>query len=58
MNRKMTFEEWKQAVDNFLIRVYGLDSEGLNDWSYLDDYNRGVTPQASARRAVNNAKNS
>lgn len=56
MKAKMTYDEWKKAIDEILYKLYGLDSECLNDWRYAEDYKEGRSPTVTAKRAYKNAR--
>lgn len=52
----MTFQEYMAAVDVYLVRLCGIDSSMLPDWSYRDDYEDDVSPLRCAKRAIRNAR--
>lgn len=55
---KQTFEEWMKQVDVELLAQCHLASGDLPDWRYYDDYEDGVTPKRSAKRAIKYANES
>lgn len=46
------FKVWMNKVDKTLLRFIGKDSRGIYDWHYRDDFDDGVSPQESAKSAV------
>jgi hypothetical protein len=54
--RKLTFEQWKQAVDDQCSRMTGLSVDDLPDCPYRDWYENGITPLSAARMAIRLAK--
>ncbi|KKL76298.1 hypothetical protein LCGC14_2046270 [marine sediment metagenome] len=51
---KITFEEYKKAIDNFLLRKVGLSSDDLPDICYRDNYDMNVSVARTARQAIEN----
>jgi hypothetical protein len=51
-----TFDEWKKDVDRALVKICGAPSDDIDDWTYADDFDAGIFPEKSARRAIQNAK--
>jgi len=49
---RLTFEQWKQQVNNVLLVLVGLDSECLPDVDYYTWYSQGTSPTAAAKRAI------
>jgi hypothetical protein len=47
-----TFDQWMLSVDNWLVHISGLSSDMMEDWSYRSDYDEGITPRESAKRAL------
>ena len=55
----MTFEEFKERVDEELVNLCGMESDWIDDWNYYDDYRNGVPPRNCAKSAFrNSAENS
>lgn len=52
---KLSFDEWMTEVDRYLRERHGVESGDIDDWKYRDDYDEGISPMASARRALRNA---
>jgi hypothetical protein len=52
----MTYEQWKIQVDRHVLEQVGLYADDLPDYRYRDDYNDGVKPAITARKAVKAAK--
>ena len=52
MPKRLTFDEWKKKVDDVIFKLYGLTSDGLPDFDYLQCYKNKVTPETTARRAI------
>lgn len=52
----MSFENWKERIDKELEIMCGMWSNDIDDWCYADDYAVGLSPKASAKRALKNAK--
>jgi hypothetical protein len=53
---KMTYEQWKQQVNQEVQTRTGMAADDLDDWRYTDDYRDGMSPKRSAARAIKNAK--
>jgi len=49
------FKAWKDKVNNYIIRKTGLSADDLPDFCYADYFERGETPSATARAAIENA---
>ncbi len=56
MAHKISYEQWKQMVDKFIIAKCGMHADDLDDWCYSSDYQAGKTPLQTANRAIRNAK--
>lgn len=50
-----TFERWAMLVDDEIERIAGVTSSDLEDCAYRDWYNRGVTPEKAAKKALRNS---
>jgi len=56
---KMTFKQWKRAVDaECAAQLGGLTTDDLPDCSYYDWWSDGVTPKSAVKRAIKYAKDS
>jgi hypothetical protein len=53
--KKLDFEGWKSAVNAEVAARTGLECDDLDDWSYADDYEDGLTPVQAAKRAIRHA---
>lgn len=56
MPSKLTFDQWKIAVDRELLRRCGMTSDDLPDCCYHDWWQDGVNPTTAAARAIKQAK--
>jgi hypothetical protein len=56
MPAKITFNDWMAKVDAALLRKCGLDNRDLPDWTYVDAFEDGFTPNAAAAAALRAAK--
>lgn len=45
----MTFEEWKNEVDDEIMGICGLSADDLADAPYYDNYEGGTEPKDMAR---------
>jgi hypothetical protein len=52
------FAAWMAAVDNVLVRLYGLTSADLPDYLYHDDFEDQISPRGAAAAAVRAARDS
>ena len=50
-----SFEQWKNEVNVWCEHLTGLSADDIDDWCYADDYNEGLAPKTSARRAIKNS---
>jgi hypothetical protein len=50
--KRMTFEEWKAAIDVILLKVWGCTQDDLPDWLARDAYDEGVTPEQAADQLI------
>lgn len=48
----LSFEQWMEQVDQYLIDTLGLDSSHLPDRCYYDMYDDGVSPRTAALDAI------
>ena len=53
---KLSFEVWKQHINAWLFRKYGLTSDLLPDIDYWTLWDSGSTSIEAAKQAVANAK--
>lgn len=53
---KKSFEAWKKAVDAEILRRTGMTSDDLEDYSYRDCYDNGVSPKNAAAGAIRRSK--
>jgi hypothetical protein len=54
--QRLTFLQWKGAVNAVVVRRLGLHCDDLPDYRYRDDYEDGVTPLRAAARVIKAAK--
>lgn len=54
--QRLTYEQWKGAVNAAVIRRVGLSADDLPDWNYRDAYESGMTPLRAAAKVIKNAK--
>lgn len=50
------YDKWMAKVDAFIARKFGVDSNDLPDWNYLDAFEDGMSPSAAAKAAISAAK--
>jgi hypothetical protein len=50
------FDAWMAKVDAAIARKFGVDSNDLPDWNYLDAFEDGMAPAAAAKAAIRAAK--
>ena len=48
----MTYEQWKNEVDDLLLRDLGVSSDDLPDYCYRDDYDAGLFPEFTVAEVV------
>lgn len=53
---KMSFQTWMGLVDLLIRQRTTMGVDDIDDWSYRDAYDRGVTPKQAASRAIQAAK--
>ena len=51
----LSWSKWMKEINDYLEKRHGLHSLDLEDWRYRDDYDEGISPMQSARRALRNA---
>lgn len=56
MPTQLTFEQWKNQVDEWLISSTGMTSEDLPDIDYFGLYEAGDSPKQAAKEAIRNAR--
>jgi hypothetical protein len=54
--KKMTFEEWKVAVNKAIEERVGLSADDLPDQDYAVAWSEGMTPKLAAIEAIRAAK--
>jgi hypothetical protein len=56
MKRKLLdWETWMDEVNRYLEERHDVHSLDIDDWRYRDDFDDGLSPMQSARRALRNA---
>ncbi len=53
---KISFDTWKQQVNQEVQTRTGMQADDLDDWCYTSDWQDGMSPKCSAARAIRNAK--
>lgn len=53
---RRSFTDWKREVNEYLIRLCGLDADCLPDVDYYSYYEQKTTPERAARKAIRIAK--
>jgi hypothetical protein len=57
MNKRMSYEDWKKAVNQCLLSRYGIeDAEWLPDAPYARWYQERITPFTAAQKAFAHAQ--
>jgi hypothetical protein len=56
--QRLSFAQWRGAVNAYVVRRVGLDCDDLPDWRYRDAYDDGMSPSRAASQVVKNAKES
>jgi hypothetical protein len=51
----LTFEAWMRQVDFNVYMLASCQADDIDDWLYYDDYQKGVKPRDSAKKALRNA---
>jgi hypothetical protein len=54
--QRLTFDEWKKAVNKWLFLFTGLTLDDLPDVCYADWYDHGTSAVAAAKRALRYAQ--
>ena len=52
----MSFDQWMALVNGWLVKLCGMDSDMLPDYTYFKAYKARKTPDAAARAALRYAK--
>ena len=52
MSERLSFDNWKAAVNRHILNTCGLDADDLPDWGYWSAWNDGVSPRIAAREAL------
>jgi len=52
---QMTFEEWKERIDEILLSWVDMKQDDLPDWMARDAYDDGLLPQEGAHRCLEDA---
>jgi len=52
---RLTFEQWKSLVNQYVVAKCGMDCDDIDDWNYTDAYRDGVSAKVAASRAIRNA---
>lgn len=53
---KMTFEEWKERVNERVEMMTGIDCDCLPDWDYWMAWDQGMSPSRAAIETIKQAK--
>ncbi len=56
IEKKFTFEQWKEQVNRVLEARLGLSADDLPDWDYRSAYDDGILPTVAATRAMRAAE--
>jgi hypothetical protein len=51
---ELTFEDWMEAVDIEVVNVAGIETDDLEDQTYRDWFDSGMTPHEAALQALEN----
>jgi hypothetical protein len=57
MAAKQTLEQWLAKVNLAVEHLSGMSMHDLADCPYMDWYEKGMTPETAARKAIRNANN-
>jgi len=49
---KLTFEQWKQQVNTWMIKLAGVDCDDIEDWDYFIAWDCGMSSKQAAKKAL------
>lgn len=55
MTQEITFETWMKKVNRVVVQTCGLGVEDIPDYDYWSNWDAGVSPEETAKEALDNA---